>query len=62
MLLEELRAHYARAGFAVAVAGDHTLAVERADAPDQAQARREIATHLLVWQMLRPDSEAELLD
>lgn len=46
----------------MAVAGDRTLAVERADAPDQAQARREIATHLLVWQMLRPDSEAELLD
>ncbi|HXV58371.1 MAG TPA: hypothetical protein VD704_10930, partial [Gaiellaceae bacterium] len=61
-LLEELREHYVRAGFAVAVAGERTLAVERADAPDQAQARREIAAHLLIWQVLRPDVEAELLD
>lgn len=43
-------------------AGDRALDVERADAPDQAQARREIAAHLLVWEVLRPDVVAQILD
>jgi hypothetical protein len=46
----------------VTVAGERMLAVERTDAPDQAQARREIAAHLLVWQVLHPEVDAELLD
>jgi hypothetical protein len=43
-------------------AGDRALDVEREDAPDQAQARREIAAHLLVWEVLHPDVATELLD
>lgn len=57
-----MSAHFERSGFAVRSAGDRALDVERDDAPDQAQARREIAAHLLVWQVLRPEVTAEILD
>jgi hypothetical protein len=61
-LREELSAHYARAGFAVRPVGDRELDVERTDAPDEEQARREIETHLLVWELLHPDAPAEIVD
>lgn len=60
-LREELSAHYARSGFAVRPVGDRELDVERTDAPDEDQARREIETHLLVWELLRPDAPAEII-
>ena len=50
--------HYARSGFAVRPVGDRELDVERTDAPDEEQARREIETHLLVWDVLHPDVPA----
>jgi hypothetical protein len=53
--------HYARSGFAVRPVGDRELDVERTDAPDEEQARREIETHLLVWELLRPDAPAEIV-
>jgi hypothetical protein len=58
----ELSAHYARSGFAVSPVGEGELEVERPDAPDGEQARREIATHLLVWDLLHPGSRVELVD
>lgn len=60
-LREELSAHYARSGFAVRPLGDRELAVERADAPDDEQARREVAAHLLVWELLHPESPGEIV-
>ncbi len=54
--------HYARSGFAVRPVGDRELEVERTDAPDEEQARREIATHLLVWELLHPDVPGEIVD
>lgn len=54
--------HYARSGFAVRPVGDRELDVERTDAPDEEQARREIETHLLVWELLRPGARAEIVD
>jgi hypothetical protein len=61
-LREELSAHYARSGFAVSPAGDGELEVERPDAPDPGQARREIATHLLVWDLLHPEAPGEVVE
>ena len=54
--------HYARSGFAVRPVGDRELEVERTDAPDEEQARREIATHLLIWELLHPDIPGEIVD
>lgn len=53
--------HYARSGFAVRPVGDRELDVERTDAPDEEQARREIETHLLVWALLYPDAPGEII-
>jgi hypothetical protein len=61
-LREELSVHYARSGFDVHPVGDRELDVARTDAPDGEQARREIETHLLVWELLRPDAPAEIVD
>lgn len=60
-LREELCGHYARAGFVVRPAGDQDVEVERPDAPDEQQARREIGTHLLVWELLHPECPAEIV-
>lgn len=54
--------HYARSGFAVRPVSDRELDVERTDAPDEEQARREIETHLLVWELLHPDVPGEIVD
>jgi hypothetical protein len=61
-LREDLGAHYARAGFAVRPNGPDELEVERVDAPDRAQARREVEVHLLMWDLLHPESPAKILD
>jgi hypothetical protein len=61
-LREELSVHYARSGFAVRPVSDRELDVERTDAPDEEQARREIETHLLVWELLHPDVPGEIVD
>ena len=61
-LREELSAHYARSGFAVRVIGDCELEVERPDAPTEEQGRREVAAHLLVWELLHPECPGELLE
>jgi hypothetical protein len=60
-LREELSYHYARSGFAVRPLGDCELAVERTDAPDDDQGRREVAAHLLVWELLHPESPGEIV-
>jgi len=61
-LLEELSAHYARSGFDVRPVGDRELDVERPDAPSEEQGRREVAAHLLVWELLHPECPGEIVE
>ncbi|MET1009696.1 MAG: hypothetical protein ABWY96_06595 [Gaiellaceae bacterium] len=42
--------------------GSTELDVERLDAPDDEQGRREVAAHLLVWALLHPESPGELVE
>ena len=50
-----------RSGFAVRPAGEGDLLVERPDAPDDEQGRREVGTHLLVWELLHPACPGEIV-
>jgi hypothetical protein len=61
-LREELSAHYARSGFVVRPVGDRELDVERPDAPGEEQGRREVAAHLLVWELLHPECPGEIVE
>jgi hypothetical protein len=61
-LREELSDHYARSGFVVRPVGEHELDVERPDAPTEEQGRREIGTHLLVWELLHPECLGEIVE
>jgi hypothetical protein len=56
-----LGAHFLRSGFAVRPTGSDELEVERPDAPDEAQGRREIEAHLLVWYALNPDIHVDVV-
>jgi hypothetical protein len=60
-LREELCGHYARSGFGVRPVDEHEIEVDRPDAPDEQQARREIGTHLLVWELLHPECPGEIV-
>lgn len=51
-----------RSGFIVRPVGDRELDVERPDAPDEQQGRREVGTHLLVWELLHPDCPGEIVE
>jgi hypothetical protein len=46
--------HFERAGFDVEEIGSDSLAVERLDAPDPAQAWRETDLHLRIWEAMHP--------
>jgi hypothetical protein len=61
-LRDELSAHYVRSGFAVHPIGKRELAVERPDAPNDEQGRREIEAHLLVWELLHPECPGEIVE
>jgi hypothetical protein len=60
-LREELSGHYVRSGFGVRPIGEQELEVERPDAPDEQQGRREVGTHLLVWELLHPECPCEIV-
>jgi hypothetical protein len=61
-LREELSGHFRRSGFAVRPLGDRELGVERPDAPCDEQGRREVAAHLLVWELLHPECPGEIVE
>jgi hypothetical protein len=42
--------------------GAREVEVEREDAPTDEQGRREVAAHLLVWELLHPESRGEIVD
>jgi hypothetical protein len=60
-LVDDLCAHYRRAGFHAESVGGGMIEVARPDAPDEEQERREILMHLRVWQVTNPDASAEFL-
>jgi hypothetical protein len=61
-LLDDLRAHFERSGFAVECTGDADLDVRRPDAPSAEQEAREIELHLKVWRAMQPNIQVELVD
>lgn len=61
-LLDDLRAHFQRSGFAVERAGDDALDVRRPDAPSADQERREVELHLKLWRAMHPGTRVELAD
>ena len=61
-LLDDLRAHFERSGFAVEKTGDADLDVRRPDAPSPEQEALEIEVHLKVWRLMQPGAEVELVD
>ena len=61
-ILDALRAHFERSGFAVEKTGDADLDVRRPDAPNPEQEALEIEMHLKVWRVMRPDVRVELID
>jgi hypothetical protein len=54
-LLPELAQHFERSGFRVEPF-EELIEVERPDAPNDNQAKREIQQHLRVWLLMNPDS------
>jgi hypothetical protein len=61
-ILDDLRAHFERSGFAVESTGDVDLDVRRPDAPSPEQEAREIEVHLQVWRLMHPSIQVELVD
>jgi hypothetical protein len=61
-LREELSGHFLRSGFAVHAVGAHELEVGRPDAPSYEQGRREVAAHLLIWELLHPECPGEIVE
>ena len=60
-LVDDLCAHFRRAGFRADLAGERVIQVARSDAPTPEQERREIDIHLQVWQVTHPAATVELL-
>ncbi|MGH8983630.1 MAG: hypothetical protein ACRDY6_07110 [Acidimicrobiia bacterium] len=60
-LRAEFARHFERAGFTVESRHDGIL-VKRPDAPDPAQARREIVAHAQIWELMHPEARVEQLD
>jgi hypothetical protein len=58
-LVDQLCAHFSRAGFVVERAGGRMIVVTRPDAPTEGQAEREIRLHLELWRVFNPGQEAE---
>jgi hypothetical protein len=61
-LREELSDHFVRSGFAVQPLGERELGVVRPDAPSDEQGQREVAAHLLVWELLNPECPSEIVE
>ncbi|HEX5470026.1 MAG TPA: hypothetical protein VFW80_13380 [Gaiellaceae bacterium] len=61
-LVDDLCESFRRAGFSARSAGGSMAEVERPDAPERDQERREVELHLRVWLAMHPDVAAELVD
>lgn len=61
-LVDDLCESFRRAGFSAHSAGGSMAEVERPDAPEPDQERREVELHLRVWLAMHPEAAAELVD
>lgn len=61
-LLDDVRSHFERSGFAVDRAGAGALDVRRPDAPSAEQENREVELHLKLWQAMHPEAAVRLED
>jgi hypothetical protein len=59
--LDDLCAHFRRAGFAADPIDEDMVEVDRPDAPTPQQAAAEIRVHLQLWRILNPNQRAELV-
>ena len=59
--LNDLCAHFRRAGFTADPVDEGMADVDRPDAPTPQQAAAEIRVHLQLWRILNPDQRAELV-
>jgi hypothetical protein len=59
--LNDLCAHFRRAGFTADPVDEGMAEVDRPDAPTPQQATAEIRVHLQVWRILNPGRRAELV-
>jgi hypothetical protein len=59
--LDDLCAHFRRAGFSVDPVDEELIEVDRPDAPTPQQAIAEIRVHLQLWRILNPNQRAELV-
>jgi hypothetical protein len=59
--LDDLCAHFRRAGFAADRIDEDMVEVDRLDAPTPEQAAAEIRVHLQLWRILNPSQRAELV-
>jgi hypothetical protein len=52
--VDDLCAHFRRAGFAADLAGGSMVEVDRLDAPSRVQAENEVRVHLQLWRIINP--------
>jgi hypothetical protein len=60
-LVDELCAHFRRAGLTAERVGGSMVAVAGADAPSVDQERREIAAHLQVFRLIHPETDTSAI-
>ena len=60
-LVDDLCAHFQRAGFAVQWAGEGMVEAHRLDAPEADQDTREVEFHLNAWKAMRPSVTVEIV-
>jgi len=61
-LVDDLCENFRRAGFTAHSAGGSMAEIQRLDAPEREQERREVELHLRVWQAMRPEAAVEILN
>lgn len=59
--LNDLCAHFRRAGFTADPVDEGMAEVDRPDAPTPQQAAAEVRVHLQLWRILNPGRRAELV-
>ena len=61
-LVEDLRAHFERAGFLTTPDGDDGLVVDSHDGRTPEELRAEVAVMLGLWRAMHPETPAEAVD
>jgi hypothetical protein len=61
-MVEDLRAHFERAGFRTSMDGDGTFLVSAQDGGDPEESKAEILLMLRVWSAMHPETTAQAGD